>query len=170
MNTAEYLRDIVIPGANALLPEKLLNPKADFLLLAISWQESRMLYRKQIGRKPNTFGPAHGLWQFERIGVKDILERPVTKPILLPILKTLNYDFNIDTSYQAIVHNDVLAAVYARLTLWLDPAPLPNMTDSHGGWAYYLRGWRPGEPKPATWSIAFSTAEEITDGRRTHNV
>lgn len=159
LGTTEYLWRHIIPAANALLPDKMLSPKADFISVAISYQESRHLYRKQIG------GPAHGFWQFERIGVADVLQRPSTRPVILDVLKRLNYDFAIDTSYMAIKDNDVLAAVYARLTLWLDPAPLPPTTDVQALWNYYLRNWRPGAPKPATWPIAIATALEVSNAR-----
>lgn len=150
-----YIWQYVLPAANGLLPVNMLSERADFLSIAISYQESRHLYRKQLG------GPAKGFWQFERIGVADVLQRPVTRPHILNVLRTLGYDYTIETSYMAIEHNDVLAAVYARLTLWLDPQPIPPPENGQDLWEYYLRNWRPGAPKPATWPISIATAMEI---------
>lgn len=53
--------------------------------------------------------------------------------------------------WEALQVDDVLAAGFARLLLLTDPKPLPAPEDADGGWAYYIRNWRPGKPHPATW-------------------
>ena len=39
----------------------------------------------------------------------------------------------------------------ARLMLWDNPNPLPQMGDGDGMWAYYLETWRPGKPNRERW-------------------
>ena len=46
--------------------------------------------------------------------------------------------------WEAIEHDDVLAAGLARLLLYTDPARLPSLGDEEGAWQLYLRTWRPG--------------------------
>ena len=46
--------------------------------------------------------------------------------------------------WEAIEHDDVLAAGLARLLLYTDPARLPKLGDVEGAWQLYLRTWRPG--------------------------
>ena len=46
--------------------------------------------------------------------------------------------------WEAIEHDDVLAAGLARLLLFTDPARLPGLGDEEGAWQLYLRTWRPG--------------------------
>lgn len=53
--------------------------------------------------------------------------------------------------WNAIEHDDVLAAGLARLLLFSDPRPLPDVDNETGAWALYLRTWRPGKPHAATW-------------------
>ena len=46
--------------------------------------------------------------------------------------------------YQAFEHDDVLAAIFARLLLWTDPYSLPKLGDADGAFNLYIRTWRPG--------------------------
>ena len=46
--------------------------------------------------------------------------------------------------WDAIEHDDVLAAGLARLLLFTDPGRLPKLGDVDGAWQLYLRTWRPG--------------------------
>ena len=65
-----------------LLPKRMDSPLARKHLTAIGFQESRLVYQKQIG------GPARGLWQFEqgtaksRAGVWGIYLHPQSRPHL----------------------------------------------------------------------------------------
>ena len=54
--------------------------------------------------------------------------------------------------------NDMLAAAMARLLLWTDPAPLPQVGDIEGSWNYYARLWKPGLPHPDKWPALYGTA------------
>lgn len=157
-STHAYIRDVVLPAANYLLPEKMHSETADLLLLGIGFQESRLIYRKQIG------GPARGLLQFELAGVQGVLQHPATREHILRILKLLNYDFAPATSHEAITHNDILAFVYGRLNLWWDPKPLPAKDDVAALYDYYIRTWRPGKRRPEAWGVSYAQAMEVFNG------
>jgi hypothetical protein len=108
-------------------------------------------------------GPAHGFWQFERNGgVKGVLMHRVSGPILLPILDLFGYNKTVETCYAAIVHNDILACIFARLLLWTVPGRLATHAEEHVAWMQYVAGWRPGKPHPATWHECFEEAWRIT--------
>jgi len=150
-----YVAKIVIPAAFAMLPFEMRRPEAKGMLLAIGLQESRFLYRKQIR------GPARGFWQFEENGgVRGVLNHAVTKPLITDVLARLQYSALIDTSYEAIAHNDVLACCYARLLLYTHPEALPGVGEQERAWDYYLATWRPGKPHPETWAECWQRAGE----------
>ena len=148
-----HVHRYTIPAAFALLPGRMDSPEARAELLAIGLQESRFQYRVQVS------GPAHGFWQFEKNGgVKAVLLNEDTAAILLPVLKTLRYPANIAECYAAIVHNDVLACIFARLLLWRVPGRLPRIGEPQRGWNNYIEGWRPGKPHRHTWDEFFAEA------------
>lgn len=154
---AWHIHEHTIPSALSLLPGKMDSLAARAMLLAIGLQESRFVHRIQV---PN--GPAHGFWQFERGGgVAGVLTHPATQPIIHPILDLLCYPATAADCYAAIVHNDVLACVFARLLLWTDPRVLPPASASEKGLAIYLATWRPGKPHPQTWPQNFAEGWRI---------
>lgn len=145
----------VIPQALALLPPAMDTPGARAMLLAIGLQESRFLYRRQIG------GPARGFWQFERGGgVRGVLTHPATAATAGGVLERLRYGRGASHTdvHAALEHNDVLACVFARLLLWATPGALPVADHADDGWALYLAGWRPGKPHPKAWPSLFREA------------
>lgn len=143
-----------IEPAFSLLPEHMRSPAAETMLLSIGLQESRFLHRRQVG------GPARGFWQFElRGGTQGVLTHPLTSALAKDCMRKLQYDPTALVAHEAIEHNDVLAAVFARLLLWTVPAPLP--TDAKTGWEQYIQAWRPGKPHRGTWDEFYSTAWEV---------
>lgn len=146
MTTSTYLRQHVIPAAYALLPEPMASTPATALLLTIALQESRCAARCQFGG-----GPARSMWQFEPKGLAGILAHPASTKPLQAALFTLRYVPTVTELYAAIEHNDVLAAVCARVLLWTDPKALPARDEPQAGWQLYLRTWRPGRQHPLTW-------------------
>jgi hypothetical protein len=151
----------VVPAALSLLPGKMDAPAARAMLLATALQESGFAHRVQVPA-----GPAHGFWQFERNGgVADVLDHPSTRGVVRPILAGLAYaPADRPTCYAAIVHNDVLAAVFARLLLWIDPRPMPTALEPQKGWAIYLARWRPGAPRQSAWPAHFDRAWRVVEG------
>lgn len=142
----EINRTAITP-ALALLPERMDNPQARTLLLAICGQEADFHHRWQVvdRARPDAMGPARGLWQFERGGgVRGVLNHPSSKALALDVCQERNTSPTLAAVYAALSRDDVLAGCFARLLLWTDPAPLPAVGDVSGAFALYLRTWRPG--------------------------
>ena len=117
------------------------------MLLAIGLQESRFVHRRQIG------GPARGFWQFEQGGgVRGVLAHPASAALARQVCQVRGVPPTAPSVYSRLELDDVLAAAFARLLLWTDPARLPRTGDADAAWALYLRTWRPGKPiaRPGT--------------------
>ena len=154
-NMTPFVHTHILPAALSLLPERMDSPEARVLLLAIGLQESRFKNRTQGG------GPARGLWQFEANGgVRGVLEHHASAAHAITVCERLLYPPSVAVVYNAIAHNDVLAACFARLLLWTAPAPLPALGDAGGAWRYYLAQWRPGKPYPGSWESLYRQAWE----------
>lgn len=143
LHPATVMKTAILP-AMTLLPEKMHSNEAIRMLLTIGMQESRFKHRQQIN------GPAKSYWQFERPGVNGVLTHNASKDHAKRICRALNYELDDLTIWRALEHNDVLAAVFARLLLWTDPKPLPVTAEK--AWQLYLRTWRPGKPHWETWT------------------
>ena len=155
MSLIQETKENIIVPAMKLLPEKMNSDKSNIMLLSIGLQESRLIHRKQIG------GPAKGLWQFEKGGgVRGVLTHASSAGLAKTILETRGYEPNINTAYDALEHDDILACVFARLLLWTDPRPLPELGEDRRAWDLYLRVWRPGKPHEATWANLYKSALE----------
>lgn len=127
--------------------------RARLLVLAIAGQESAWQYRTQVG------GPAHSFWQFEKGGgVAGVLGHPASRGKIKSVCDSLGVPCDAESVYQAMIDNDVLAASMARLLLFTDPAPLPNVGEVMAAWDYYERNWRPGAPHPEAWPARYGTA------------
>lgn len=173
--TPETLLKTAIVPALGLIDRRLDSPAARAMLVCVALQESGLTARRQIldaGRPwwQSRPGPARGLWQFERQGgVYGVIVRNSTaKAITHPALKELLYpydDYPNDVSlvFDAIVHNDVLAAVLARALLYTVPHPLPGRMDADVGWGQYLSAWRPGKPHKSTWADNYRRAWAAVD-------
>lgn len=155
----EDIKTYGIDPALALLPEKMDTQPARILMIAIALQESRLIYRKQMG------GPAHGFYQFERGGgIKGVLEHGATKPHIDSILE--RFSIVPAESYQAVVYNDVLASAFARLLLWADSRPLPKVdSEPQEYWDCYTSAWRPGKPHRETWDAFHTHAKNFVLGK-----
>lgn len=159
MNAARYVHAHVFPAAFALLPAAMDCTAARAMLLAIGLQESTFQYRFQQG------GPARGFWQFERGGgVTGVLVSASTQPTMERVCSVLQYTPTPLICFNAIPHNDVLAACFARLLLWSDPKPLPVAGESAAAWDLYVRTWRPGKPHRDTWDAYYAEAWRIAQG------
>lgn len=143
-----------------LLPTKFTSPAAEAMLLAIGLQESDLDDRHQDG------GPAHGYWQFEKNGgVAGVLRHKDTRALALEVLERLDYDaeyvITSDLVHTIIEHNQIVAAVFARLLLYTVPAPLPARDEPEKGWQQYLFAWRPGKPHPEKWAGFYKQAWDL---------
>ena len=157
MTMLEHLGRVVLPAAYGLLPNVMNTRAATVLLLAIALQESKCEHRRQVN------GPARGFWQFEHGGgVFGVMVHKDSAAIMAGVLKTLRYTPDDSReAYAAIEHNDTLAAVFARLLLWTDPAPLPSVGEADRSWDYYRRNWRPGRPHEENWRNNYAEAMAV---------
>lgn len=135
----QVLTRIVVPGL-ALLPSHMDDVRARLLLLAITLQEDPEQRRRQWPT-----GPARGLWQFERGGaVRGVLNHGATAKLARAVCAERGIEPTPAAVWPALQHDDLLAAAFARLNLWWDPAPLPAPGYCAAAWNLYLRTWRPG--------------------------
>lgn len=141
-----------INPALKLLPLRMDSEKARVEMLAAGLQESRFEHRYQIVRNdPYAKGPARGFWQNERSGVFAVMTNRATADYARDLCKACGVPFDSPLVHARIEFDDVLAAGLARLLLWADPKPLPEVDDTEGAWLCYLRCWRPGKPRRETW-------------------
>ena len=154
--TLDEITKSAIDPALDLLPKHMDTPQARVMLLTIGQQESRFEHRRQMGN-----GPAKGFWQFERGGgVKGCVNHAASAPHLRQLCAVRGVKFTAQAIWDAIEHDDVLAAGLARLLLWTDPDKLPAVGDVDGAWELYLRTWRPGKPHIHTWAKFHRLARE----------
>ncbi|MCJ1887432.1 hypothetical protein LNN38_21405 [Pseudomonas sp. LA21] len=137
------VRRSIIEPALLLLPAKMESPQAVVMLLVIGLQESQFTYRRQMGN-----GPARSFWQAEQGGgmVTGLLRYRIdnVRELATGLCAVRGVVPAAPEVWNAIEHDDVLAAGLARLLLYTDPARLPALGDEAGAWDLYLRTWRPG--------------------------
>lgn len=138
------IETILRPMFRDVLPCKFDTERAVLMLLPIGRQESLFQHRVQVR------GPARGFWQFEqgtpatRGGVTGVFLHHATAGLARAAAVVRGVDATPAAVYHAIAADAVLAAAFARLLLWTDPYPLPDIGDALGAWNLYLRTWRPG--------------------------
>jgi hypothetical protein len=153
----ELFNRIIVGPALSLLDPRYDTPEARAMLIAIALQESGLKARTQSGD-----GPARSFWQFERGGVSGVAYHKVTAPILSKVCDELEYKTDVDLIYAAIEHNDLLAAVCARLLLFTHPDPIPPESEWMKGWEIYAHDlWKPGKPRFETWERNWKAAWSI---------
>lgn len=141
--TPRELRNGPVAEALLLLPAKMTSQAAEVLLLAIGLQESELKHRRQHGN-----GPARSLWQAEQGGgmVAGLLgfHNQDVQDLARGLCAVRGVPAQPRAVWEAIEHDDVLAAGLARLLIFTDPARLPGLGDEEDAWQLYLRTWRPG--------------------------
>ena len=151
-------------GAYAMLPDRMNDPRATLILMAIQLQENPKRLNKQVG------GPAVGDYQFEKSGgIRGVLRHPSSRNWAMNVCAEYGVHPDEESVYGAILSGDDpgLDAAFARLLLWTDPEPLPPIGDVAGAWNLYLRTWRPGAAKRdydnlrRKWSVNYAKAMEI---------
>ena len=162
MMTLDTIIKTAIDPAMALLNGVPDSRESRCLLLAIGLQESRFEHRRQMGN-----GPARGFWQFERGtaasrgGVWGVFLHPASAGLLRQLCVERGCPPSPSNIWEAIEHDDVLAAGLARLLILTDPYKLPALGDVDGAWRLYAdRCWRPGKPHPQTWQGFYARALE----------
>ncbi|CAB3860524.1 hypothetical protein [Achromobacter denitrificans] len=150
-----------IDPALALLPARMDTPAARIMLLATGLQESKFKNRRQlVGNPPRPVGPAKSFWQAELGGgmVHGVRLHVATRATAAHLYQARGVPARDAAIWDAIEHDDVLAAGLARLLLWSDAWRLPAVGDVQGAWDMYIRTWRPGKPHPQTWGGLYAQA------------
>jgi hypothetical protein len=143
-----------IDPALAALPARMASEEAKVMLLAIGRQESNFAAREQVR------GPARGFWQFERGGVLRVMHHTSSSGAAYNYCVKAGVQWGSTSILRALAQDDELAAVFARLLLWTDPRPLPEIGDKLGAWDLYERCWKPGKPAYSRWGSAYEQAVE----------
>lgn len=146
LRLSNIVEQAIVP-ALALLGKHMDTPEARVMLLAIGLQETRYETRYQLGD-----GPGRGYWQFEPGGTYGVWQHHSSHEALRLLCHDRDVPFDPRGIYEALEHDDVLAAGVARLLLFTDSAPLPELGDQKGAWSLYARCWRPGHPRPERWN------------------
>lgn len=144
MSAKTFLDEVVNP-ALATLPDEMNSPEARLMLVAIALQESGLAARQQVG------GPAKGLLQFERNGVLAVMHHTRTADVVFHWCDENGVTYGSNSIYERLALDDELACVFARLLLWSDPRPLPEIGDVMTAYELYERCWRPGKPSYSRW-------------------
>lgn len=155
--TPREVRSGPLAEALLLLPARMTSPQAEVMLLAIGLQESQFEHRRQLGN-----GPAKSFWQGEQSGgmVTGLLQYrdDTVRDLVVGLCAVRGVAPAARPVWDAIEHDDVLAAGLARLLLWTDPGKLPALGAADVAWRLYLRTWRPGKPRPHEWPENYARA------------
>lgn len=158
LSLAEITERAITP-ALAMLPCRMDTPEARVLMLAIGLQESKFRDRRQIvmvkdkatGRLvARAEGPAKSFWQGEKGGglVHGVRTHKATKELAAVLYAARDVKANDTAIWNAIEHDDVLAAGLARLLIFSDPYKLPALGHTQAAWELYAqRTWKPGKPR-----------------------
>ena len=170
MNIITFYNCILIPGLRFLdeIDGKFANntlrdigdgrsvEMAEFMLLAIAGQESNWEHRWI-----EADSLVRGYWQFAPPHVKDVMTRNTSRGTANEMLGKLGMDTRVVYEvHRYIATNDILACSFARLFLWNDSEPLPQV-DEDEMWDYYLRNWRPGKPSRERWRSVWQQARDV---------
>lgn len=151
-----------INEAFSMLPSKMDTAQARVLVYAIGLQESGFEFRRQVvmsGGRLQPVGPAKGFWQFERRGgCHGVVSHFASRYWMADVCRERGCLFTSAALWDAIEHDDVLAAAAARLLLFTDQSRLPDVGDQAGAWRTYERVWRPGQPHPSAWARNYAQA------------
>lgn len=161
IDLATVIKTILDPGL-AQLPMAMDTPKARVILLTIGQQESKFKDRAQIVLGGWGKGPARGFWQFERGGgVRGVMNHHATAGHAHRLCLARNVPWDAGLIWSQLEYDDLLACGFARLLLYSDPKPLPELDDVEGAWDLYaLRTWRPGKPHRSTWNAYHAAARQ----------
>jgi len=155
----EALQQVIEPTFQHLLPGKFDCPEARCQILATMLQESGLRTRQQNG------GPARSLVQMEQGGgIHWTLINKTTGPYARTAC-SLRAVAPIESDvYAAFLSDDLLACAFARLLLWADPNPLPQLGDAEDAWNLYIRAWNPGKPRRWDWDANYAAAVQAVRG------
>lgn len=174
LSLAEITERAINP-ALAILPRKMDSLEARVLLLTIGQQESGGFQHRQqlivVKRQGRTQlvpeGPAKSFWGAERGGgmVRGVRLHPATKLYAARLYAVRGVAPRDVAIWNAIKHDDILAAGLARLLIFSDPYKLPALGHTQLAWELYAqRTWRPGKPRRDTWDGYYQRALDFVTG------
>lgn len=155
----------ILTAAAALLPSLNWDQGAQIQLLATAEQESGFGERIQV---PS--GEARSFFQMEQQGALiAIYGNSDANALLVSVCGVLAIQPGIDTVFEAITYNDVLATCVARLNYAISPIAVPAVGDSAAALSFYCNVWRPawflaGQPEPGRWTNAYADAQAAVLG------
>jgi hypothetical protein len=149
---AQYLEPSLL-WLHKTVPGLPLGAEVQVLLLAIAGQESAW---QNIGQSGG--GPGRGPFQFEPETCLEILNNVATSRPAEIVCAALSVAPTEGAVYSQIIAQPSLATAFARLDLYANPRPLPQLGDRQGAWLYYMDTWRPGKPRPDDWPVNYQAA------------
>ena len=152
------LDEIIEPGL-ALLPPALVSDEAAVLLLATGLQESRFVYRRELG------GQGLGFWRLSGSMMTQVLQHPQTARLAQRLCEAAGIECRARTLHAALEFNDGLAAAFARLLLLSAGQGLPPCGRPEQAWLLYLRLWQPQHPSHLSWAPLYRHACHAVHGR-----
>lgn len=159
----QFSKQVLIPAlyelerCTGIQPSK----EAARFILTIMLQESGLKHRYQLRSMFGLAGPARGFPQFERIGVKGVMQHQHTVAHMKRWAKHCWVTFHHEAIWRALEGHDVFATGVARLNFWASPHPIPNTAEE--GWKAYIKVWRPGKPHSSTWYNHWKTASQAVE-------
>ncbi|MDR3012719.1 MAG: M15 family metallopeptidase [Chitinispirillales bacterium] len=139
------------------------------MLYAAGLQESNLTARFQAMPASSAVrkGEGRGLWQMRVDDVNRVLVGGSTRARAETAANGYAGSVNPHAVWATLEYDDILAAIFARLMLWPDPAALPEPTGANerGAWDYYVRCWRPAPPRQQDWTANWRAAVEAVGGQ-----
>jgi hypothetical protein len=157
--TLDEIYDSAVVPALKLLPPQMTSPRAEVMMLAAGYQESKFKHRWQVidYAHPEKMGPARSYWMFEkgnwlsRGGVTGVMLHKASRYWLRHLCQERGAVFDASSIWLKLPTDDVLAAGLARLLIFTHSKPLPGIDDTLGAYHYYDSLWRPGKKRPNDW-------------------
>lgn len=160
MNGLHVALEGFIEPALVLLPPRLTSYDARVLLLAVALQETHLVFRTQKTGRPYDKGPGRGLWFQERPSVERVMTDRNAKDAAIELCKDRGVPYDCALVHAKLEYDDTLAAGFARLLFFVDPKPLPKLSETVEGWETYLRCWRPAKQRLDDWVLNHAAARE----------
>lgn len=167
VSLAEITRTAIDP-ALLLLPCRLDTLNARVQILAVGQQESggfqhrrQTVWTTENGQRVlRDVGPAKSFWMGEITGglVYYVRRHSAVQTMAKLLFEARKVKEDDQAIWNAIEHDDVLAAGLARLLIFTHPHKLPALGDAEEAWQQYLDTWRPGRPRRETWPANYARA------------
>jgi peptidoglycan L-alanyl-D-glutamate endopeptidase CwlK len=139
------------------------------MLYAAGLQESNLTARFQAMPAASAVrkGAGRGLWQMRPDDVNRVLSGNSTRERSETAANKHVGSVNPHAVWATLEYDDILAAIFARLMLWPDPAalPAPAAANEQAAWDYYVRCWRPAPPRQQGWAANWRAAVENVGGQ-----